>query len=262
MAQGKYNYSKSDSLKAKAYFDSSWNYSLGSAKHQLYIDSVLQIIPTHSWYWQQKSMPLYKAYKYELGRPFLDSAVKYDAAKWLDYRGFIKCIYERNYRGAIIDFQNAKIINSEKNVMDHPYDFYIGLCYLQLNQLDSSEYFLNAIIKKTIKQHGEDWVHNNHWFYLGIVYYEKENYNKAIECFDHAIKGYAKFSDAKFYKSVCLSELHKSADALALLEQANADYNEGYTIVEDNIFYEYYPYQIKKYYLTAMLAYLRRGETK
>lgn len=73
-AQARRTYSSADSLKAKAYFDSSWHYNAGAAKHQLYLDSALQVIPTYAWYWQQKSMPLYKQLRYQLGRPFLDSA--------------------------------------------------------------------------------------------------------------------------------------------------------------------------------------------
>ena len=125
-ASAQRQYSRKDSLRAKAYFDSSWSYSLGSARHQAYLDSALMVMPTNAYFWQQKSMPLYKANKYELGRPFLDSAVKYDPEQWLEYRGYMKCIFEKNYKVALADFQKAKAKYGKRTVMDNPYDLYIG----------------------------------------------------------------------------------------------------------------------------------------
>jgi hypothetical protein len=107
LSQNSKPYSKQDSLKAKTYFDNSWKYSLGSVQHQLYLDSALAIMPTNAYYWQQKSMPLYKAHKHELGKPFVDSAVKYDPSHWLEYRAFLKCIYHRTYTDALTDFYTA-----------------------------------------------------------------------------------------------------------------------------------------------------------
>jgi len=77
-------------------------------KRQLYIDSALNIVPKASQLWQQKAMPLFKQKKYEIAMPFLDSAVKYDKTKhWLEYRAFIKCIFQKSYRAAIKDFNLA-----------------------------------------------------------------------------------------------------------------------------------------------------------
>jgi tetratricopeptide (TPR) repeat protein len=251
-------YSKSDSAKAKAYFDSSWNFRLGSIKHQLYLDSALAIIPTHAWYWQQKAMPLYKAQKYELGKPFLDSAVKYDAIHWLDYRGFMECIFSRRYSESISDFRTAIAMFGNGYVMDHPYKFYIALSYLQLNNLDSSEYYLNSCMNDEQTAHGEDFVHYNHWFYKGILCYEKEQYANAIENFDRALKAYKQFSDAKYYKAICLVRMKKSGEALAVMEEAYTNFQEGFSMPEDNALYERYPYQVMKYYISDALENLRK----
>lgn len=258
-AQTVVHYTQQDSLRAKAYFDSSWHYSLGSVKHQLYLDSALRILPTHAWYWQQKSMPLYKAHKYELGRPFLDSAVKYDPKSWLDYSAYLECIFERRYTLALQDFYKARSLYGNLPVMDHPYNFFIGLCHLQLNHFDSSEYYFKGCIDEALKSKGENWVHPTHLFYLGIVYYEKEQYEKAITCFDKTLALYNKFSDAQYYKALCLSQLHKPAEALTVMEDAGINYNAGYTFNEDNAVYEYYPYQLRKYYLAMALKSLRKA---
>lgn len=261
-ASAQRQYSRKDSLRAKAYFDSSWSYSLGSARHQAYLDSALMVMPTNAYFWQQKSMPLYKANKYELGRPFLDSAVKYDPEQWLEYRGYMKCIFEKNYKVALADFQKAKAKYGKRTVMDHPYDLYIGLCHLQLNLLDSAEHYISNCIEETLKTRGNKWVHYNHFFYLGVVSYQAENYKQAIEAFDKALSLYQGFSDAEYYKALCLHEMGQLQEAYTWMKKANEDHRQGYSLNEDNCKYEYYPYQVRPAYFSASLEWLRSEANK
>ena len=90
---------------------------------------------TIAYLWQQKAMPLFKARKYEAGMIFLDKAVLYDEAEYLDYRAFIKCIFAKTYREAIIDFEKCKEKVGNSYVMDHTYDFHIALSYSAIDRL-------------------------------------------------------------------------------------------------------------------------------
>lgn len=261
-AQALHTYSSQDSARAKVYMDSSWHHGLGSAKHQLFIDSALQIIPTHAWYWQQKSMPLYKQQKYQLGKPFLDSAVKYDARHWLDYRAFMKCIYEKDYRGSLADLYAVRALPGNNSaVMDHPYNFYIGLCHLQLNNFDSALHYLKNCVDEEVKAHGEKWVHYNHLYYLGIVYIEKDDYTAALDCFERALKQYDKFCDAKYYKAICQYKLNNKKDAATTMIDAFTNFTDGYGMNEDNVIYESYPYQVRKYAYTSAVDYFKKETT-
>jgi tetratricopeptide (TPR) repeat protein len=235
-----------DSVLLHRYLDSINISPLYSQKRQKYYDSALSIKPWKASWWQQKAMPLFKQKKYEIGMVFLDSAVKYDRHRYIDYRAFIKCIFQKSYRDAIKDFEASKECIGAGAVMDHSYDFYIGLCYLQLNQLDSSIFFLTKTINDQKKAIGEDWVHPLDLFYLGIVYYEKEDYAKALESFDYCLKMYPDFSDAEYYKAVTLKKSNKPAEALVLMTLAYDHFKTGYTINEDNVDYEIYPYQVYK----------------
>lgn len=238
-------YTATDSARAQQYFKKSFAYHIFSAKHQLYLDSALMLIPTHDYYWQQKSMPLYKTQKYQLGKPFLDSAVKYNATRWLDYRAFMQCIFEKNYTEALAGFRLSKNVLGNKTVMDHPYDFYIGLCHLQLNNVDSSQYYFDKCIADTKSKLGESWVHYMHLFYRGITAFELEQYEQAITYFDKAIAIYKNFSDAQYYKAVCLVRLNKWQEAAPVAAMAKDNYDKQTTINEDNAIYEYYPYQLR-----------------
>ena len=243
-----------DSLKLEALIDSIFHAPVYAARRQVFLDSELAIVPHNAYLWQQKAMPLYKMHKYETGKPYLDSAVKYNPVKYLDYRAFMKCIFSKEYREAINDFEAARRLNGNIGVMDHPYDFYEGLCYLQLNMFDSCTWYMDKCITQKTKTAGADWVHPLHWFYKGIAAYEKENFNMAITCFDSALARYPGFSDVQFYKALSLERMGKREDANVVMAEGLKNNRDGKTFNEDNIFYELYPYQVNPHTYAAYAA--------
>jgi tetratricopeptide (TPR) repeat protein len=245
-----------DSILLKRYLDTVNSAPVFSRKRQLYFDSALAIKPWKAGWWQQKGMPLMKQGKYEVGMRYIDSAVKYNAHLYIDYRAFMKCIFQKSYRAAIEDFRASKIIIGEGSVMDHTYDFYIGLCYLQLDQLDSAAWYLSATVNEQLRLRGVNYVHPLDLFYLGIVYYEQADYQKAIDAFDRSLALYTNFSDVQYYKARCFIALNRPNEALALMKQANDNFKQGYTINEDNVIHEFYPYQVHKpiYYESTITA--------
>lgn len=221
-------------------------------ERQLTLDSILAIDPRNAYAWQQKAMPLFKRKKYELGMTFLDSAVKYDKGyHWLEYRGFIKTIFQKSYRAALADLAEAEKLNPGGVVMDHSYDFHRGLCLLQLNRFDSAHYFISRSVEAGHRRIGEG--HFLEYFYMGIICMELGNYKDAETAFDLALKGYSHFSDVKFHKARCLRKTGRQAEARALLVEARADLKLGYTISEDNVIYEEYPYQIRLSWIDGLL---------
>ena len=107
-----------------------YNYNYQMAEWQNCLDEGLKKDSTVAYLWQQKSMPYFKAKKYEIGMKYIDKAVKYDPERWQSYRAFIKCIFAKTYKEAIIDFEDCKKKFGNNYVMDHTYNFYIGLSYL------------------------------------------------------------------------------------------------------------------------------------
>ena len=96
------------------------------------------------------------------------------------------------------------------------------------------------------------------YFYIGIVQYEKELYSQSIESFNNCLEKYSQFSDAQFYKALCLQQQGNTKQALELLIMAQENLRLGYTINEDNSVYEMYPYQINKYSIEAYIDYLKQ----
>ena len=142
--------------------------------------------------------------------------------------------------------------------MDHDYDYWIGLCYLQLDKFDSSIYYLSKSINHEQNTRSDKLAHYLSWFYLGVVRYEIENYQEAINCFDSSLAIYNNFSDAEYYKAACLKLTKKNNDALNMILKADKDFKLGYTINEDDAIYEAYPYQINQhYYLDSAIKWIK-----
>lgn len=221
-----------------------YNYNIDMDKWQSYLDDGLKQDSTIAYLWQQKAMPYFKARKYELGMTYLDKAVQYDVKRYLPYRAFIKCVFSKTYREAIVDFEECIVRWGESYEMDHTYTFYIGLSYLQLNEFKKAEeYFLKAVAKQ--KEVFQD-IHHVDLFYLGIVCYEQHRYKEAIGYFDKAIEEYKEFSDAYYYKGLSQYRLEDVISAKETVMKA-VEYNKmGYSINEANAIYEPYPYQLKR----------------
>ena len=110
------------------------NYTYQMSEWQNCLDEGLKKDSTVAYLWQQKAMPYFKARKYEVGMKYIDKAVEYDRERWQPYRAFIKCLFAKTYQEAVIDFEDCIKRFGNMYVMDHTYNFYIGLSYLQLNE--------------------------------------------------------------------------------------------------------------------------------
>ncbi|MBO9582928.1 MAG: tetratricopeptide repeat protein [Flavobacterium sp.] len=222
-----------------------YNYNYQMSEWQSCLDNGLKKDSTVAYLWQQKAMPYFKARKYEMGMQYISKAVLYNSEEWLPYRAFIKCIFSKTYEEAILDFEECIKKYGNNYVMDHTYSFYIGICYLQLNKFDKAE--------KVLKEYNDDIFlnrqqleHPTALFYYGIAKYELKKWDEAIILFDKALKIYPNFSDAKYYKSICMARLgFSSKDSNNLFNEAKEDAKLGFTINEDNTIYEIYPYQVR-----------------
>lgn len=143
-------------------------------------------------------------------------------------------------------------------MMDHSYDFYIGLCYLQLDQFEKADSLIQCSIKWSEVNNNRG--HYLEYFYLGIAKMEKKKDSAAISYFDQALKIYPQFPDAQYYKSVCLNNLERTEEAKTILNKGLEDLNKGYSNNEDNSIYEEYPYQRRKYSYEQMVK--RLSEAK
>ncbi|MEY2829633.1 MAG: hypothetical protein RIQ33_1491, partial [Bacteroidota bacterium] len=224
--------------------DGAYTHSYYHPEWRKNFDSAIALLPNKAFLYQQQAMPLYKRHKYEAGKPYLDKAVELDKQGYLPYRGFMNCIFRKNYHDAIIDFTEAKRLWGNGFEMDHEYNFYIALSYLQLNKFDSAKILFQKCIDEEAEKYGTKYVHQLNYFYLAITESELENYPIAVSYLDSCLIKYPNFSDAQYYKACWLKHINKNYDPQPLLHQAFKNSLEGYSITEDNTLYEKYPYQM------------------
>jgi tetratricopeptide (TPR) repeat protein len=239
-----------------------WTKPLHSKERADLVDSALKYLPQDAYLWQQRSMPLAKQGKHELSMVYLDSAVKYDSIHWIDYRAFQKCIFQKTYRAALEDFKVASRIHPGSHVMDHEYDYYRGLCFLMLSEYDSAEQCFVHCIQNDAAAFGMDYVEPSHAFYLGIVLYEVERYQDAVESFQRSLARYPQFADAKYYLALCQVKMKNEGTAVKLLREARNNLAEGHTIPDHNVMHERYPYQIKEAWVEGMLERLQTATNR
>ncbi|WP_051119658.1 tetratricopeptide repeat protein [Gillisia sp. CAL575] len=241
----KFTEKQQDSLKEIYLKNGAWQTDVYSQEWQNEIDKGLEVDSTLAYFWQQKAMPLFKQSKYEIGMTFIDKAVKYNPERWQNYRAFIKCIFSKQYKDAINDFQDYQETYGYGFVMDHSYDFYIALSYLQLSEFEEAEKLFEKDYQRTLDKKGEDWLHHLDLFYYGISKYELKKYDEALVLFDQALARYPQFSDVQYYKAKILYKLGKPEEADSVYKSAKEYARKGFSINEDNVVYERYPYQIR-----------------
>lgn len=224
---------------------SKYSYVFYHHQYQACLDQGLEEDQRISYFWQQKAMPYFKAGKYSVGMKYLDKAVELNKMRYLSYRAFMKCIFSKDYEGAIEDFDAIKAIEGNSIVMDHSYDFYTALSYLQLNEFEKAEQLFRKDIDTQVEEWGEGEYHHLSVFYLGVCLYELEKWEEAIQVFDQTLEKYPQFSDAMYYKATSLTNLNGFEEASEMFEKAKLNGEKGNTISEDNSLYERYPYQVR-----------------
>tara|TARA_R100000935_G_C2838521_1_gene169611 strand:- start:246 stop:602 length:357 start_codon:yes stop_codon:yes gene_type:complete len=116
---------------------------------------------------------------------------------------------------------------------------------LQLSEFEKAEKLFEKDYKRTIDKKGEDWLHHLDLFYYGISKYELKKYDEALELFDQSLLRYPQFSDVQYYKAKILYKLGKPEEAENVYKSAKENARKGFSINEDNVIYERYPYQIR-----------------
>ena len=180
-----------------------------------------------------------------------------DPLHWTAYRGFLKCIFTKDYDGAILDFQKAQQYSRDDYVMDHTYCFYEGLCNLELGNYSMAEKNLTRDI--SIQTGGdkdkETSAHYNSLLYLGIVYYEMKDNDKAKEYLLKCMAIYKELPEANYYLALIYERENNAELKLKYLQIAKESSLKGFGLNEDNVYDAYYPHQVTLYEIEEEMGY-------
>jgi tetratricopeptide (TPR) repeat protein len=233
-----------DSLVKRYLDDGALKYSYNSYHWDLYIDSLIAFCPQISSSYREKAIPLIKRGDYGKAFPLEDKSVDLEPEKWISYRAFLKCIFSKDYEGAIIDFDLAQKLVPGAFIMDHSYFFYKGISYLELENYKEAEINLLRDIEIQVKSDKNTKAHYNSYLYLGINYFKVKNYEKAIINFKETLNQYEQMTEANYYIAMVYDALGKIKEKEKHLKIAQRSAVVGYSLNEDNLYYVNYPFQI------------------
>ena len=220
---------------------------------QAYCDSLIKICPNIAVSYQLKAIPFIKMGDYATAFPLEDKAVELAPKEYTAYRGFLKCIFTKDYEAAIIDFQKAQQLTPNNYEMDHTYPFYEGLCNLELREYNKAEQnFKQDILIQTGGDQNKN-IHFNSLLYIGILYYEMQKDEKAKEYLLKCLLQYKDLPDANYYLALVYKReknIEFQNKYLQIAKQAKA---KGYSLNEGNVYYVYYPHQITLYEIDKAL---------
>jgi len=220
---------------------------------QLFCDSIIAVCPNIAGTYQLKAVPYIKNGEYEKAFALNDKAVELEPQRYTGYRGFLKCIFTKDYEGAIIDFRKAQQLMPNGGEMDHNYKFYEGLCNLELrNYSKSEENFKQDIFIQTGGDTSKT-LHFNTLLYIGILYYEMHRNAMAKEYLYKCLKIYEKLPEANYYLAMVYKNERDPLLKTKYLQIAREAIAKGYTMNEDNIYYANYPHQITMYEINKEL---------
>ncbi len=250
-----FNSKVKDSLIVKYLDNGAEKHSYNGPEWQLYCDSLIAICPNIGNAYQLKAIPYIKYGDYAKAFPLEDKAVEVEPKRWTAYRGFLKCIFTKDYEGAIIDFKKAQQLTPNSYEMDHTYPFYEGLCNLESGNYKAAEenFKQDIFIQTGGDPQKQNKIHFNTFLYLGILYYEMMDNERARENFQKCIAIYQAHPDANYYLGMLYQREHNTALKNKYLEIAKQSKMKGYNINEDNIYYAYYPHQITLYEINEAL---------
>jgi tetratricopeptide (TPR) repeat protein len=233
--------------RAEAYLDSAYQKnSIYQLEGQRSADTALMIDPTFAYAWQQKGMPHLKNGDFPHWIELIDRAVALDANAHVDYRAFCKIVFMKDYEGGLKDLDIAQALKKSGAValQDHSYDYWRSLCYFETNRLDSAIFFMQKSVDEQLKARSMEWTHYGDLFYLGIMFMDKGNLDKATYYLDASLKNSSTFPDALYYKALILNRLGKRNEAIEYFNRLVAARAKGYRMNEDNEIYANYPRQI------------------
>jgi tetratricopeptide (TPR) repeat protein len=242
-----------DSLVTRYIENGAHKFSYNDPRWGQYCDSLLAVCPNVAYAYEQKAVPLIKDGKYAEAFALENRAAELDPQAWLAYRGFLKCIFTKDYEGALIDFQQVARLKPGSREMDHTYPFFEGLCNLELGNYQRAEANFKEDIRQQKGPSGQQAVHFNTLFYVGVLYLESKNYAQAKSYLAQCLKAYPQHPEANYYLGLTYQARGDKEAARRYLLAAQQALASGYRLNEDNIYYANYPRQITAYEIAQAL---------
>jgi tetratricopeptide (TPR) repeat protein len=219
-----------------------------------YLDSVLSICPNVAAAYQLKAVPAIKNGEYIKAYRLDEKATELDSQRYVPYLAFLKCIFTKDYSGAITDFNRANRIIPGGAEMDHSFYFYLGICYLELGKYQEAEVNFDKDIFSQNKGDSTREIHFNTLLYMGITKSENNELDSAELYLKKCLSIYKELPEANYYLALIYKKRNRPDLEKKYLATAQRSIIEGYSMNEDNLYYVNYPKQITLYEVKKELS--------
>ena len=204
-------------------------------------DRAIEICPTYSTPYKHKSTGYLKTGDFVTWKKLMDKAVELNPRANLDYRGWCRFQFFRDYEGAIEDFDRLATflgddIGYSQNGFYH-LDIAKALCLKMLGKKTEALELMEKRINLAPKRVGlYDYLH------LGVLYLETEDHEKALAAFDKQ-STQNELAENLFYKAKIYEKRGDKNTQVLLLKKAVELYRNS------RIMYDQYTAQVDKIYL-------------
>lgn len=239
----------------------------GSRESMQLLDEIIILDPSNCDALRELSVAYLKRGMPHEWKPRFDKAVACDPKIWQPWRGYLYLYFYRDYKKAIEDFNASDMLtpNFIDSPQGHSVDYWRGIAYLGLKDYENSIRYFEKHILKVSEDSGEDWVEPSAFLYLGIAHFENSELQEAGVNIKKALTYYQDISsDSHYYMSLVQMKDNQYDQALASIQKAIKNYNDGYYLKRDYVeeIRQIYPQQLEKLKNTILEVRLKEKKGK
>lgn len=222
-----------------------------SREQQEFLDEAIKIDSTYDNAYKSKSIAYLKSGDFLSWKPLIDKAVELNPKMHLGYRGWCRYQFFRDYKGAIKDIERFEnIIKGDVGYCQNG-DYHLkiakAICYKAIGEKDKAV----KIIEDYLANNNESDLFN--FYHLGVLYFEKGDYKKALENFKNQEKN-NDLAENQYYTSLCYKKLNDNKKYQKAILKSVEMYKEGYKMVDP------YTHHYDKVYLSEIEAELKQSK--
>jgi len=221
-----------------------------SKEYQVALDMAIEIDSSFAFAYKAKSTAYLKSGDFITWKELMDKAVHYCPAEFLDYRGWCRYHFFRNYKGAIADIEylDSLLTTDIGHSVNGEYHLKIALalCYRGVGDQDKAIEIMEMQLAEEGYSPGFfDYIH------LGVMYEQKGLYEQAINAFKMQ-QEINDLSENRYYLALIQSKLDLVKESKENLLLAHEKYKNGnrmfgrYIDPEDKIYLSQIEEEIKK----------------
>ena len=186
------------------------------------IDSVINVCPSSASLWGDKAMAYMIRGEFVEGMKYLDKAAELDPFYYLGNRAWYKMRYAHDYKGAIDDLTALEKVAGGSMVYVTNMHMYMvkGLAYKQMGDHQKALELYNFAINEQITHKGPTWVGSYDYLTRGILKYQMDDIDGAIEDLTLQVKEYESLADTYYWRGLAYAKVGRKDEARLDLQQA------------------------------------------